>query len=98
MSPMGPSVGNGYRGRRGDATGGLFTIGGNFWDPLVRDYGPANVFNEEEIDTTTAKVGRRSPSPTRHSHDKHYRDKNNKKKEIKYSHFSSSFFYGFQTF
>ena len=81
MSPMGPSVGNGYRGRRGDATGGLRTIGGNFWDPLVRDYGPANVFNEEEIDTTTAKVGGPSPPPQRQRHDRNYRDKNNNKKE-----------------
>ena len=57
MSPMGPSVGKGYRGWRGDTAGRFRTSSNTFWDPLVRDYGPVNVFNEEEIDTSTAKVG-----------------------------------------
>ena len=56
MSLVGPSVDGGYRRSRDNATsGGHFNHGG-YWDPLVRGYGPVNVFNDEEIDTKIHKL------------------------------------------
>ena len=81
MLPMGPSVGNSYRGWRGDTTRGIHTSSNTFWDPLVRDYGPVNVFNEEEIDTTTAKVAQDIRSPASRSLGTRYRDKHNNNNE-----------------
>ena len=56
MSPVGPSVDGGYRGSRDNATRGDHFSHGGYWDPLVRGYGPVNVFNDEEIDTKINKV------------------------------------------
>ena len=58
MSARSPSVVSGYRGSRVSATWGNPANSGEFWDPLVRGYGPVNVFNEEEIRTTNEKNAR----------------------------------------
>ena len=59
MSTVHPSVDGGYRGSMGNATIMNSIDKKEYWDPLIRGYGPAEVFNDDKITTTTTKKRRR---------------------------------------
>lgn len=80
MLPLGPSVDNGYRGSRDNAIRGDHENQGGFWDPLVRGYGPINVFNEEEITAPanlTVQTRRRPKSNNGRNNDNNKNSNNN---------------------
>ena len=80
MLPVGPSVDNGYRGSRDNAIRGDHENQGGFWDPLVRGYGPINVFNEEEINAPaylTVQTRRRPKSNNGRNNDNNKNSNNN---------------------
>ena len=77
MSPLGPSVDSGYRGSRVNATRGDHFNHGGYWDPMVRGYGPVNVFNDEEFDTETSKLDQNEPSSHSNSGSRSSSNQNN---------------------
>ena len=56
MLPMGPSVDSGNRGSTGNTTRTDHYNHGGYWDPLVRGFGPVNVFNDEVINTDAQQL------------------------------------------
>ena len=53
MLPMGPSVDSGNRGSTRNTTKMDHYNHGGYWDPLVRGFGPDNVFNDKKINKDT---------------------------------------------
>ena len=58
MSTAHPSVDGGYRGSMGNATIMNSIDKQEYWDPLIRGYGPVEVFNDDETTTTTTEKRR----------------------------------------
>ena len=80
MLPIYPSVANGYRGRRGNAIREGHSNQGGFWDPLIRGYGPVNVFDEDKSNNSTKKTNmprHGNINIINNSHDRDSDDNNN---------------------
>ena len=58
MSTAHPSVDGGYRGSMGNSTIMNSIDKREYWNPLIRGYGPVEVFNDNENTTTTTKKRR----------------------------------------